>query len=335
MIKIALDAMGGDHAPEATVKGAQLAIQSFNDIEICLFGDQEQIRPYLSNEDRITIRHTNEKIQSDDEPVMAVRRKKEASMVMAANAVKNQEFDALISAGNTGALLACGLLVVGRIKHIDRPGLMPLIPTGRADQPYLILMDAGANADCKPLNLHQFATLANYYAKTVMKIDQPRIGLINNGTEANKGNDLTKAAFGLLEADNELNFVGNVEAKSLLNGQIDITVADGFTGNAVLKTLEGTAKMIFSAIKEQVMQSGPLTKLGALLMKPSLKQLKDKFDDTKAGGAVLLGVKAPVIKAHGSSNEIAIFNAIRQARQVVESGFTEEVVQHFENKALE
>ncbi|OFS30112.1 phosphate acyltransferase PlsX [Abiotrophia sp. HMSC24B09] len=329
MIRIAVDAMGGDFAPESAVKGVNLAIAAFDNIEVLLFGDQDKIRPYLEATERVEIIHTPEKINGDDEPVRAIRKKKNASMVLAAQAVKEGQADALLSAGNTGALLASGLLIVGRIKNIDRPGLMPVLPTASSQHPYLVLMDAGANADCKPVNLLQFAVLANFYAQRVLGIAQPKIGLLNNGTEATKGNELSKAAYELLAAETSLDFYGNVETKTLLDGQVDIVVTDGFTGNAVLKTLEGTSKTLFSLIKSQLLGGGLKAKLGALLVKDALSGLRDNFDDTKQGGAVLLGVKAPVIKAHGSSNEQAIFNAIRQARTIVESGIIQEATDYF------
>ncbi|MCW6674635.1 phosphate acyltransferase PlsX [Aerococcaceae bacterium NML160702] len=330
MIKLAVDAMGGDFAPEATVKGVNLAVRTFEDITILLYGDEKRIAQYLEPHERIEVIHTPEKIEGDDEPVLAIRRKKNASMVLAAQAVKEGQADALLSAGNTGALLASGLLIVGRMKNIDRPGLMPIVPTISKETPQLILMDAGANADCKPLNLYQFAVLANYYAKRVMKVERPRVALVNNGTEATKGNELTKAAYALLQDDEQLHFVGNVEAKTLLHGEIDIAVIDGFTGNAILKTMEGTVKSVFKVIKEAMLNSDPIAKIGALLVKGALSGLKDDFDDTKAGGAVLLGVKAPVIKAHGSASEEAIYNAIRQAREVVQSGVIQEISAYFE-----
>ena len=206
MIRIAVDAMGGDFAPESAVKGVNLAIAAFDNIEVLLFGDQDKIRPYLEATERVEIIHTPEKINGDDEPVRAIRKKKNASMVLAAQAVKEGQADALLSAGNTGALLASGLLIVGRIKNIDRPGLMPVLPTASSQHPYLVLMDAGANADCKPVNLLQFAVLANFYAQRVLGIAQPKVGLLNNGTEATKGNELSKAAYELLAAETSLDF---------------------------------------------------------------------------------------------------------------------------------
>lgn len=331
MVTIAIDAMGGDNAPAAVVNGVNLAIHAFEDIQVKLFGDEAQIREHLKVQERVEVIHTTEIIEAEDEPVIAVRRKKDSSMVRAARAVKEGEADVLLSAGSTGALLASGLLVVGRIKNIDRPGLMPVIPTISKEHPQFILMDAGANADSKPINLLQHAILASYYAREVLEIKSPRVGLINNGTEAGKGNDLSKAAYELLSQEESINFIGNIEAKELLNGSVDVAVTDGFTGNAILKTLEGTSKSVFKAIKGALTSGGMKTKLGALMIKDALADLKDNFDDTKAGGAVMLGVKGAVIKAHGSSNEEAIFNAIRQARKVTISGVINQTISFFED----
>ncbi|MRI81356.1 phosphate acyltransferase PlsX [Aerococcaceae bacterium DSM 109653] len=331
MVTIAIDAMGGDNAPAAVVNGVNLAIHAFEDIQVKLFGDEAQIREHLKVQERVEVIHTTEIIEAEDEPVIAVRRKKDSSMVRAARAVKEGEADVLLSAGSTGALLASGLLVVGRIKNIDRPGLMPVIPTISKEHPQFILMDAGANADSKPINLLQHAILASYYAREVLEIKSPRVGLINNGTEAGKGNDLSKAAYELLSQEESINFIGNIEAKELLNGSVDVAVTDGFTGNAILKTLEGTSKSVFKAIKGALTSGGMKTKLGALMIKDALADLKDNFDDTKAGGAVMLGVKGAVIKAHGSSNEEAIFNAIRQARKVTNSGVINQTISFFED----
>lgn len=331
MVTIAIDAMGGDNAPAAVVNGVNLAIHAFEDIQVKLFGDEAQIREHLKVQERVEVIHTTEIIEAEDEPVIAVRRKKDSSMIRAARAVKEGEADVLLSAGSTGALLASGLLVVGRIKNIDRPGLMPVIPTISKEHPQFILMDAGANADSKPVNLLQHAILASYYAREVLEIKSPRVGLINNGTEAGKGNDLSKAAYELLSQEESINFIGNIEAKELLNGSVDVAVTDGFTGNAILKTLEGTSKSVFKAIKGALTSGGMKTKLGALMIKDALADLKDNFDDTKAGGAVMLGVKGAVIKAHGSSNEEAIFNAIRQARKVTNSGVINQTISFFED----
>lgn len=331
MYTIAIDAMGGDEAPKVVVEGAEQAVKLYPDLKIQLYGDKTQIEALLSSRehDRIEVIHASEKIAGDEDPVKAVRMKKDSSMVKAALAVKNGEADALLSAGNTGALLASGMLIVGRIKGVERPGLMPIIPTISKESPYLILMDGGANAECKPNHLYQFAHLASFYAKSVMNISTPRIGLLNNGTEANKGNELSKMAYQVLSEDDRLHFIGNVEAKELLNGVCDIVVTDGFTGNAVLKTFEGTAKSLFKVMKETLSQGSLTTKIGAAMIKKTLKQMYEEYDDTKQGGAILLGVKAPVIKAHGSSNQEAICNAIKQAYYVLEGEVIQQTTDFF------
>lgn len=330
MIKLAIDAMGGDHAPQAVVQGVNQAIEAYKDLEIQLYGDPEQIKKYLTVQERVTIIATSQVIEGEDEPVKAVRHKKDASLVVAARAVKEGQAEGLLSAGNTGALLTAGLLIVGRIKGIERPGLMPIIPTVNPASPQFILMDAGANAQSKASYLHQYAIMANYYAKNVLEIAKPRIGLLNNGTEAAKGDDLHKETYDLLSQEPSIDFIGNIEAKELLNGQADVVITDGFTGNAVLKTLEGTAKGIFKVLKETFKTGNFQTKLGALLIKGQLKEMASRFDDTRQGGAVLLGVNQPVIKAHGSANEEAIYHAIEQARLMILSRTIERMRQAFQ-----
>ncbi|KMY45033.1 phosphate acyltransferase [Bacillus sp. FJAT-27916] len=318
---IALDAMGGDHGPKESVKGAEKAIQAFPDLEILLIGNEAEIKKYQTVTERITIIHTEEVITGDDEPVRAVRRKKNASMVLAAQAVKDKKADACISAGNTGALMAAGLFVVGRIDGIDRPALSPTLPT--VDGKGFVLLDVGANADAKPEHLYQYGLMGSVYAEKVRNIEKPRVGLLNIGTEDKKGNELTKAAFALLkEAD--FNFIGNVEARELLNGAADVVVTDGFTGNMVLKTTEGTAGALFKMMKE-AMTADLKSKLAAAVLKPALKELKNQMDYSEYGGAGLFGLKAPVIKAHGSSDANAFYNAIRQARIMVEHRVTETI----------
>jgi glycerol-3-phosphate acyltransferase PlsX len=313
-MKIAVDAMGGDHAPKLIIEGVYQALQQFEDIHILLYGHEEKVSSFLKEHDRLTFIHTTEKIESEDEPVRAIRRKKDASMVRMAEAVKSGEADACVSAGNTGALMAAGLFIVGRIDGIDRPALAPTLPT--IDGQGFVMMDLGANSDAKPEHLVQFGIMGSIYATKVRGIESPRVGLLNIGTEETKGNDLTKSAFALLK-NAPVNFVGNVESRDLLMGVADVVVTDGFTGNMVLKTIEGTAAGFFSMLKE-VFTSSTKSKISALLVKDDLKALKNKMDYTEYGGAALFGLKAPVIKAHGSSNANAIMNAIRQARTMVE-----------------
>ncbi|WP_438832272.1 phosphate acyltransferase PlsX [Streptococcus pluranimalium] len=327
MKRIAVDAMGGDHAPKAIVEGVNRAIQDFSDIEIQLYGDEAKIREYLTASERVTIVHTNEKINSDDEPAKAIRRKKDASMVLAARAVKDGEAHAMMSAGNTGALLAAGLFVVGRIKGVDRPGLMSTLPT--RDGKGFDMLDLGANAENTPAHLLQYAILGSFYAKNVRGIAKPCVGLLNNGTEATKGDSLHKEAYDLLTQEASIHFVGNVEARDLMNGVADVVVTDGFTGNAVLKAIEGTAINLMGSLKSAIKSGGFKAKIGALFLKDSLYQLKDTMDYSSAGGAVLFGLKAPVVKSHGSSDERAIYYTIKQIRTMLETDVVNQLVETF------
>lgn len=332
-MKIAVDAMGGDNAPQAIVEGVMLAKQDFPDIEFQLYGKEAEIKKYITDEKNITIIHTNEKIASDDEPVKAIRRKKTASMVLAAQAVKNGEADAIFSAGNTGGLLAAGLFIVGRIKNVERPGLMSTLPVmGEPDKGFDML-DLGANADNKPEHLVQYAVLGSFYAEKVRNVQNPRVGLLNNGTEETKGSELTKKAFELLAADETINFVGNVEARELLNGVADVVVTDGFTGNAVLKSIEGTAMNMMSLLKTAILSEGVKGKMGALLLKNALRGMKDEMDYSKHGGAVLFGLKAPVIKTHGATGPDAVRYTIRQIHTMLETQVVPQLVEYYEGKA--
>lgn len=329
-MKIAIDAMGGDHAPKEIVLGAMKAVEQFNDIEITLIGDEKRINEYLTNRNQIEILHTEETILPTDEPVRAVRRKKNASMVLAAQLVADGKADACISAGNTGALMAAGLFVVGRIEGIERPALSPTLPTIGGEG--FVLLDVGANADAKPEHLLQYALMGSIYAEKVRGVANPRVGLLNIGTEEKKGNDLTKQAFKLLQ-EADIHFIGNVEARDLLEGAADVVVTDGFTGNMVLKTIEGTAMTVFKMLKTTLMSSLK-SKLAAAVLKPDLMQLKAKMDYSEYGGAGLFGLKAPVIKAHGSSDANAIFSAVKQTREMVEKNVAITIREAVEKAAL-
>jgi phosphate acyltransferase len=325
---LAIDAMGGDHAPKEIVLGAMKAISHFQELHITLVGDESKINPLLTNKERITVLHTEEVILGTDEPVRAVRRKKNASMVLATQLVADGKADACISAGNTGALMAAGLFVVGRIEGIERPALTPTLPT--IDGNGFLLLDVGANVDAKPEHLLQYAIMGSIYSEKVRGIHKPRVGLLNIGTEEKKGNDLTKQAFELLKAA-PINFIGNVEARDLLEGVADVVVTDGFTGNMVLKTIEGTALSVFKMLKG-ALNSSLKSKLAAAVLKPDLYQLKNKMDYSEYGGAGLFGLKAPVIKAHGSSDAQAIFSAIKQASLMVEQDVTPLIKQAIEKQ---
>ncbi|MDY5636335.1 MAG: phosphate acyltransferase PlsX [Streptococcus orisratti] len=333
MKRIAVDAMGGDHAPQAIVEGVNRAIAEFKDIEIQLYGDEAKIKQYLTATERVSIIHTDEKINSDDEPAKAIRRKKKASMVLGAQAVKEGQADAVVSAGNTGALLAAGLFVVGRIKGVDRPGLMSTLPT--LDGKGYDMLDLGANAENTATHLHQYAVLGSFYAKNVRNINKPRVGLLNNGTEDTKGDPLRKETYALLAADTSLNFVGNVEARDLMNGVADVVVADGFTGNAVLKTMEGTALNLMGSLKTSIKEGGLIAKLGALFLKDSLYRLKNTLDYTSAGGAVLFGLKAPVVKCHGSSDAKSVYYTLKQVRTMLQTNVVGQLVDEFTPKKVD
>jgi phosphate acyltransferase len=314
-MKLAVDAMGGDHAPKEIVLGVDKALKEFQDIEILLYGDEAEISKYITPRERLNIIHTDEVITGTDEPVRAVRRKKNASMVLMAQAVADGKADACVSAGNTGALMTAGLFIVGRIEGIERPALAPTLPT--LDGKGFLMLDMGANVDAKPEHLAQYAIMGSIYAEKVRGIKNPKVGLLNIGSESKKGNELTKKTFGLL-SDININFIGNVESRDLLDGAADVVVTDGFTGNMVLKTIEGTALSIFSMLKKTLTSSFK-TKMAAGLIKNDLKDLKNMLDYSEYGGAGLFGLNAPVIKAHGSSNENALFNAVRQAKTMVEN----------------
>lgn len=321
MIKIAIDAMGGDKAPQVVVEGAMQAIQDKASLEITLIGDEEKIRPYLTNEERINILHTDEMIEADDEPTRAVRRKKNASLVLMAKEVKEGRADACISAGNTGALVVAGLFGVGRIKGIERPALAPTLPTN--DKRGFLLLDAGANVEATAENLLQYGVMGSIYCEKVRKIDRPRVGLLNVGTEDGKGNKVSKQAFQLL-SEAPINFIGNVESRDLLDGVADVVVADGFSGNITLKAIEGTAMHVMKLLKN-TLTSSLKTKLAAGLIRSDLMKLKEELDYPEYGGASLFGLTAPVIKSHGSSNDRAIYHTIMQACDMVEKQVVETI----------
>ncbi len=262
-MRLAIDAMGGDNAPEAIVIGAMDAVSQIDHLKITLIGDEAKIKPLLTNTKNIEIIHTDEMITGEDEPVRAVRRKKRASIVLMAQEVKEGRADACISAGNTGALMSAGLFIIGRTKGIDRPALSPTLPT--IDGRGFLLLDVGANVDAKPHHLVQFAVMGSIYTEKVRSVSNPTVGLLNIGTEEGKGSELTKKAFEQLK-NAPINFIGNVEARDLLSGVADIVVTDGFSGNIALKTIEGTAETIFSLLKQTFM-STVKTKISAALIK--------------------------------------------------------------------
>ncbi|CAJ1186278.1 phosphate acyltransferase [Companilactobacillus paralimentarius DSM 13238 = JCM 10415] len=333
-MKIAVDAMGGDNAPQVIVEGIEQARDEWDNLEFVLYGDQEKIKKYLKNDTRISIVHTDEEILGTDEPVRAIRSKKNASMVLAAKSVKDGENDALFSLGNTGALLAAGIFIVGRIKQVDRPALMPTLPVTNSSLGVNIL-DVGANAEAKPSYLQQWAVMGSIYARDVKKIDKPRIALLNNGTEYDKGDTLHKDAYQLLKNTEGINFIGNVESNNILAGVADVIVTDGFTGNAALKATEGTATILLSELKDALLNNGIFTKMGAAIVSPSLKGLKKMFDTSQAGGAVLLGLKSPVIKAHGAADAKTVFYTVKQINDMLQNDTINKANKYFEKMSTE
>lgn len=329
-MKIILDGMGGDNAPFSVVEGAVLASKE-TEHHIAIIGQEELIIPelkkYQYDSKKISVINATEVISNDEAPVRAVRSKKDSSVVKGINMVKSGEGDIFISAGSTGALLAGGLFILGRIQGIDRPALATVYPIvgGRPS----LLVDAGANADCKPNNLLEFGIMGNIYMEKVIGRKEPRVGLVNIGAEAAKGSTLTKAAYDLLE-QSHMNFIGNVEAREVPKGACDVIVTDGFTGNVLLKLTEGLAWNILQVIKKKF-TDGMKAKLGAALLIDKMKELKQEFDYSEYGGAPILGVKGPIVKMHGSSNANAVKNTILKGIPYV----SENVVDTIQNSVLE
>lgn len=314
MVKIAVDLMGGDNAPQEIEKGVLQAVEEDGSLEVLLFGLKGA---YSGNHPRVEFIEVTEKIESEDDPVRSVRRKKDSSLVRACRAVKDGEADACVSAGNTGALMSAGLFVVGRIKGVERPAIATLLPTTGKSKERMMLLDMGANADNKPQHLYQFAVMADLYMRENEGRSNPTIGLVNNGSEANKGSELTKETYKLLE-DSGLNFIGNFETRDILSGNVDIAVTDGFTGNVILKTIEGTAMSLMGEVKNAFLKNAK-NKLAALVLKKDVQSIRDLLDYRHYGGAPLLGLNGHVLKAHGSSDSVAIVSALKQAKRMAES----------------
>ena len=314
---IALDAMGGDQAPDAIVAGAVAALRRFGDIRVLLAGPEERLRGRLADAedvmDRLGFLPADDVIQMDESPMLAVRKKVNSSMVQAMLAVREKRAGAVVSAGNTGALLAGGMLRIGRIPGIERPALAPIIPG--AKKPFL-LIDAGANVDCQPKYLEQFGLMGSVYMKSVMGVQRPAVGLVNIGAEEEKGNKLTKETFQLMSRQTSYYFAGNAEARDIPTGDFDVVVADGFDGNIILKYTEGIVSAMMSMLKANL-KASKVSKLGAALARPAFRKFKRSMDYNAYGGAPLLGVEGAVIKAHGASGEQAIMNALRQAREML------------------
>lgn len=316
-MRIFVDAMGGDNAPQATVAGTIEALRRYPSLSVTLAGVLSQIEPLLKDCDdvrnRIQLLDAPEVITNNEHPVMGVRTKKNSATVLGMLQVRSGEADGFVSAGSTGATLAGGMFKLGRIPGIERPALAPILPNGKHG---VLLIDCGANVDCKPEYLTQFGLMGHAYMKSVMGIEAPRVGLINIGAEAEKGNALVKAAYPMMESAPYF-FVGNVEARDLLADTADVLVCDGFSGNLVLKFMEGVAGTLMGIIKKELM-ADTRSKLGALMAKPAFRRVKKAMDYSEVGGAPLLGVQGAVVKAHGSSNAHAFSCAIGQCVRMIE-----------------
>ena len=337
-MKILLDAMGGDNAPDAVIKGAIRAAKEIES-EIVLVGNEQiinsKIKEFYGKEkisditSKITIKHTTEQIEMEDTPTVAIKQKKDSSMVVGFKMLKEDEGDVFISAGNSGALLTGATLLVGRIKGIDRPAIAPMLPAYKKS---FMLMDAGANTNCKPLNLIQFAQMSTIYLKNTFNIENPKVGLLNIGTEETKGNDLVKETYNLLKEHSKeygVNFVGNVEGRDCFSGEVDSVITDGFTGNVFLKTTEGIGKLVKRNLTESLKRN-ILTTLGAIPCLPAIKRFSKTMDYKEYGGALFLGVKKPVVKAHGSSDEYLFYFTLKQAENFVKSKAVEKMKEEFE-----
>ncbi len=318
--KVVLDAFGGDNAPLEIVKGAVKAVNQRNDVIIVLVGKEDKIKELLAEENynkhQIEIVNATDVIINNESPTMAIRRKKQSSLVVALDILKNDEsVCGLVSAGSTGAVLTGGFLKIGRMKGVSRPALGPILPTVNGKQ--VMLIDCGANMDSKPINLCHFALMGSSYMKGVYGIEKPRVALLNVGVEDKKGNDLVKAAFPMLK-ELPINFVGNMEARDALSGDFDVIVADGFAGNILLKSTEGAIKAVTSILKPEIKKSF-VSKMGYLLMKKPFKVLKDTLDHESYGGSPFLGCKKIIIKSHGSSHAHSIYMSIGQVLALAES----------------
>jgi len=319
MVKVALDAHGGDNAPDVVIQGAVDALNASENLKIYLVGVKDMIMPKLESmtydKERLEIVEASEIISMAEPPVAAIRKKKKSSIVIGMQMVRDKEADAFVSCGSTGAVLVGGQVIVGRIKGVDRPPLAPLIPTSKG---FSLLIDCGANVDSKPSNLVQFAKMGSVYMEKMLGIENPTVGIVNIGAEEEKGNNLVKDTFPLLKNCSEINFVGSVEARDIPSGFCDVVVCDAFVGNVILKLYEGLGPTLISVVKESMMSS-TRGKIGGALVKPALKERLKSFTVSEYGGAPLLGLKGLVVKGHGNSNAIEIKNALLQCVKFKES----------------
>ena len=311
-MKVVLDAMGGDHAPQVNIEGAVQTVQESDDIEVILVGDETAIRKELKGRkykaERISVVHASQVVEMHESPTVAIRKKRDSSIRVGVGLVKAGEADAFVSAGHSGVVMGTSLLLLGMSKGVDRPAIATLMPTLRDT---FILLDVGANVDCKPENLHQFALMGNIYCKLILGREKPKVGLLSIGEEDVKGNELTKEAFKLIR-QSSINFIGNIEGKDIFTGAADVVVCDGFTGNIALKISEGLAEVILKMLKREI-SNVTAGRIGYLMLKPAIRNFKKRTDYDEYGGAPLLGINGTSIISHGRSSAKAIRNALRVA----------------------
>lgn len=319
LVKVAVDAMGGDNAPKEVVKGAVEAVNNINNLEVILVGIEEQIaaelKEYQYDADRVKVVHASEVIGFNEAPAYAVKKKRDSSIVVAMMMVRKGQADAFVSAGSTGAILVGGLAYIGRIKGVERPPLATLIPTENGAS---LLIDCGANVDARPSHLVQFAKMGSLYMEHLCGVKSPKVGIVNIGTEEEKGNALVKETYPLLKECDSINFTGSVEARDIPKGNVDVIVCEAFVGNVILKLYEGTASTLVKKIKSGLM-STLVSKIGTLLAKKALKNTLKEFDTSQYGGAPLLGLNGLAVKTHGSSTHVEIYNSIKQCVSFVEN----------------
>ncbi|MBR2391466.1 MAG: phosphate acyltransferase PlsX [Clostridia bacterium] len=336
-MKIVIDVFGADYSPDEIVKGAITSLNMVKDLELILTGDKAKIEAVLTeygySGERLEIVDAPEVISCDESPTMAIRRKKDSSLVAALDILKNREdVIGMISAGSTGAVLAGGLFVVGRIDGVKRPALSPFMPTVNGGK--VLLIDCGANVDCKPEYLQQFAIMGSIYVREMLGIEHPRVGLISNGVEDHKGNEQIHQTFELLKNTKEINFKGNMEAREMFSGEYDVLVCDGFTGNVAMKAAEGTLNTFMSVMKQEVKAGSLKTKIGALLMKKVFKNLKKRLNYTEVGGSPFLGINKILVKSHGSSKAKTIYSCVLQVIDIHNSNYIEKMKEGIKNSSI-
>lgn len=328
-VNVALDAMGGDNAPDEMIRGAIDAVNKALDIHVCLVGQEEKINAFLSscsyNREQISVVNATEVIETGEHPVNAIRKKKDSSIVKALGLVKSGEADAFVSAGNSGAILVGGQTIVGRIKGVERPPFAPLIPTAAGVS---LLLDSGANVDARSSHLVQWARMGSIYMENVMGVKNPRVALVNVGVEEEKGNALVKETFPLLKECPDINFIGSIEAREIPNGGADVIVCDAFVGNVILKLYEGVGSVLIKSVKKGLMSSLK-SKIGALLIKDALKSTLKSFDASEYGGAPMLGLKGLVVKTHGNAKAKEVTTSILQCRKFKEQAINDKMNEIF------